>query len=125
MNSVTQQAPSLFDVIDRMQAEAHASRLEHRPSPPIFDGATFDPEKDTIRLSGQLAEVYNLMRDGRYRTLAEIRNVVSGSEAGISARLRDLRKRKWGGFTVNRRRRTEGTFEYQLCGQSSLGLREE
>lgn len=111
------QETSLFDVIDRMAQEAHASRLNvARPSPQIFDGATYDHDKDYARLSGQLAEVYNLMRDGRYRTLAEIRNVVHGSEAGISARLRDLRKQKWGAHRVNRRRRegTDGLHEYQV-----------
>jgi hypothetical protein len=41
----------------------------------------------------------------------------SGSEAGVSARLRDFRKSDFGGHVVNRRRRGEcslGVFEYQL-----------
>jgi hypothetical protein len=62
--------------------------------------------------------VFDCMKDGRWRTLAEIHaNVRGGSEASISARLRDFRKRQWGQNTVNRRRRGEaalGIHEYQL-----------
>jgi len=37
------------------------------------------------------------------------------SEGGVSARLRDFRKEKFGSHTVNRRRKAGGgTFEYQL-----------
>ena len=57
-----------------------------------FQGATFDPALDGERLAGQLSRVYRLMRDGKWRTLREIADVVGGSEAGVSARLRDLRK---------------------------------
>lgn len=34
--------------------------------------------------------------------------------ASISARLRDLRKPKFGGYVVERRRRTVGTWEYRV-----------
>lgn len=83
-----------------------------------FDGSTFDAALDTVRLSRQAQLVFDLMRDGQWRTLAEItRAIGSGSEAGVSARLRDFRKPKFGGFVVDRRRRGDGEhgfFEYQL-----------
>lgn len=83
-----------------------------------FDGATFDAALDSVRLSKQAQLVFDLMRDGQYRTLAEIvRAIGCGSEAGVSARLRDFRKQKFGGFEVDRRRRgveNDGVFEYQL-----------
>ena len=83
-----------------------------------FDGATFDSVLDTVRLSRQAQFVFDLMRDGRWRTLAEITSAIGcGSEAGVSARLRDFRKPKFGAFVVDRRRRGEGEnglFEYQL-----------
>lgn len=78
-----------------------------------FDGPDLTT-KDVIRLSGQMEKVFNLMRDGMYRSLSEIHSVVGGSEAGVSARLRDFRKTRFGGYTVQRRRRAEGLFEYQL-----------
>jgi hypothetical protein len=85
--------------------------------PRRFDGATYEPAHDRERLSTQYERVYALMRDGRWRTLSEIHAAVGGSEAGISARLRDLRKAERGGHTVDRRRRgnpADGVHEYRL-----------
>jgi hypothetical protein len=60
-----------------------------------FGGSTFSPQLDSERLSTALGKVYALMRDGRWRTLNEIAVAVRCSEAGASARLRDLRKPKF------------------------------
>lgn len=87
-----------------------------------FDGETYNREKDGRRLTTQLDRVHGLMRDGRWRTLTEIVDGISyppyqrATEAGVSARLRDLRKKKFGGYVVNRRRRDRdsGLWEYQL-----------
>ena len=74
-----------------------------------FDGNTFDSVLDTVRLSRQAQLVFDLMRDGNWRTLAEIKTAIGcGSEAGVSARLRDFRKPKFGAFVVDRRRRGAG-----------------
>ncbi len=87
-------------------------------SAPAFDGATLQPELDFSRLRRLLDDVRDLMADGRWRTLDEIRQAIGhGSEGGISARLRDLRKTKHGGHTVEKRRRGEpraGLYEYRL-----------
>lgn len=82
-----------------------------------FDGATFSPELDEHRLSSQLERVKALMIDGHWRTLGEISQITNGSEASISARLRDLRKERFGSYTIERRRRgdpSDGLFEYRL-----------
>ncbi len=85
-----------------------------------FDGSTYEPKFDATRLRGEMARVYNLMMsfpNGRWWTLREISNSTQDPEASISARLRDLRKAKFGAHTVNRRRRGEpsrGIWEYQL-----------
>ena len=68
-----------------------------------FDGNTYDPEMDHIRLSFQLAAVRKLMSDGNWRTLDEIAATITGSVRSISARLRDLQKEKFGGHIVERR----------------------
>ncbi len=87
---------------------------------PAFDGATFERGLDGDRLLTLLDDVLAVMRRGEWLTLAEIRAAVGrGSEAGISARLRDLRKQKFGGHVVERRRRatvptTWGIWEYRL-----------
>ena len=87
--------------------------------PGLFDGPTIDLGLDAERLRTLAGRVWHLMRDGGWRTLQEIREQCGGgcSEAGISARLRDFRKHKWGGHTVRRRRRGDGRrglFEYQV-----------
>jgi len=79
-----------------------------------FDGSTFQPERDGERLRSQLQRVRDLMIDGQWRTLAQLAQHVGGSEAGVSARLRDLRKGRNGGYTVERRYVGEGLFEYRL-----------
>jgi len=91
------------------------------PPGPDFDGETYDPAQDKLRLATQLDRVRELMRDGKWRTLAEISAAVSvpgapSPEASTSARLRDLRKPKFGAYTVERRRvaRARGLWEYRM-----------
>lgn len=82
-----------------------------------FDGRTYDPALDHDRLARQLGRVYSLMIDGRWRTLDEIARELDDPPASISARLRDLRKPKFGGYEVERRRRgieIKGLHEYRL-----------
>lgn len=79
-----------------------------------FDGKTYEPPKDQIRLNRQLSVIFNFVKDGLWWTLAEIAANTGEPEASISARLRDLRKPRFGSHTVERRRRTIGQFEYRL-----------
>lgn len=82
-----------------------------------FDGVTYEAEHDRKRLTGLALRVFTLMSDGSWRTLSQIRDVVGGSEAGISARLRDFRKPRFGGHTVERERQENpawGLYRYQL-----------
>ena len=82
-----------------------------------FDGATYDPKLDKGRLKGQTLRVFNCMKDSGWRTLAEIESVTGDPQSSISARLRDLRKERFGGHTVERRRRGKaeaGLYEYML-----------
>lgn len=84
---------------------------------PSFDGATFDPALDEHRLRSQLGRVYALMNDGQWRTIAEVKAQARGSEGGVHARLRDLRKLKFGAYVVERRRcgdEQRGLYEYRL-----------
>jgi hypothetical protein len=84
----------------------------------IFDGVTIVPEFDRIRLGKQLRRVLQCLLIGDWLTLAEIRHRTRDPEASISARIRDLRKPKFGGHTIDRRRRGEpsdGLWEYRLA----------
>lgn len=76
------------------------------------DGETFDAKRDGKRLNAQAADVFRLMRDGKWRTLAEIAAATDHPEASVSARLRDFRKASSGGMTVERRYISKGLWKY-------------
>ncbi len=88
---------------------------------PRFDGSVYDPARDDGRLRRQLGRVYALMRDGRWRTLFEIAEATGDPQTSISAQLRHLRKPRFGGHDVQKRRRTAlgGTYEYRLVPDAS------
>ena len=75
------------------------------------DGETFDEARDGKRLNAQAAHVFRLMRDGKWRTLAEIAEATGHPEASVSARLRDFRKV---GYTVDRQHVSKGLWQYRL-----------
>lgn len=83
-----------------------------------FGGTTYSEALDGQRLRGQLAVVKALLcRDlGRYWSLREIANATGFPEASISARIRDLRKRRFGAFQVVSRRRSVSQWEYAVVG---------
>jgi hypothetical protein len=89
---------------------------------PHPDGETYDPSKDYVRLKGQNRKVFEIMKDGVWRSLQTIAEEVGCSEASVSARLRDLRKKKFGGFTVDRRRITDPYTKQLVCWQYALEL---
>ena len=84
---------------------------------PDFHGSNYSRKEDCIRLTGQLETIYNLMKDGKWRTLNEIEAVTGYNGASISAQLRNLRKERFGSYTIEKRSRGErstGLYEYKL-----------
>ena len=79
----------------------------------MFNGPHLEAT-DHERLATALQRVRAYLADGSWRTLAEIAAACGCSEAGASARLRDLRKSRFGGHAVGARRRTQGLWEYQV-----------
>lgn len=82
---------------------------------PRFDGPDLTPD-DEIRLNRQQLEVLHAMRDGQWRTLGQIAGMTHAPEASVSARLRDLRKPRFGGWCVERRRVSDahGLYQYRV-----------
>jgi hypothetical protein len=78
-----------------------------------FDGADCTA-KDQARLTGQILRVYNLMRDGKWRTLDTIAVSTGDPSPSVSAQLRNLRKARFGGHTIERFRRSNGLYSYRL-----------
>lgn len=80
----------------------------------LFDGSTYEPRRDEGRLFRQLRDVRSYMADGLWHTLPDIAAGTGHPEASISARLRDLRKDRWGAHTVEREFLRHGLFRYRL-----------
>lgn len=87
------------------------------PPSKAFDGRTYEPKRDHERLKGQLGRVHVFMSDNAWHTIPDIADAVGGSEASISARLRDFRKEKYGKLEVERRYVRRGLFQYRLTGK--------
>jgi hypothetical protein len=81
----------------------------------VFDGVECT-KADDERLLSELDRIINVMKDGKWRTIAEYSKAANVPENSASAALRSLRKKRFGGHTVNRRIRvgTKHLFEYQL-----------
>ena len=80
----------------------------------VFNGSDYDQERDGKRLTKQFHKVFDLMQDGKYRTLPEISNLLNEPPASISAQLRHFRKETFGSHTVNKKYEGNGLFSYQL-----------
>ena len=80
-----------------------------------FSGVGVEPE-DVPRLKGQLERVRRYMKDGDWHTIPEIAAAVGASQTSASARVRDLRKARFGGHTIERIRDpyTPGRYWYRL-----------
>ena len=82
-----------------------------------FQGSDIIPELDNIRLTGALCRVFNLMRDGRWRTLKEIEALTDSPQASVSAHLRHLTEKDCGYNEKQKQRRGEpgkGVWEYRI-----------
>ena len=91
------------------------------PDPlPHFDGETYDPGEDYVRLGRQANDVWRTLVDNRthWLTLHLLAELTGHPEASVSARLRDFRKEKFGAHEVLRRRVEKlvgrGLHEYRL-----------
>lgn len=74
-----------------------------------IDGPRIHTQMDRIR--DWMLAIYPV-----WKTLAEIENVLKFPQASISAQLRHLRKKKFGGYVVEKQRRQadKGTWEYRI-----------
>jgi len=82
---------------------------------PHFDGEAYDPQKDHKRLTTRLDTIrdYMLSPPILWYSLRMLASDLNYPEASISAQLRNLRKPRFGGYTVSRKR-LNGTFYYRV-----------
>ncbi len=79
-----------------------------------FNGPEFDQARDGVRLSLQHERILDLMRDGHWRTLAEISDITGDPPASVSAQLRHLRKPRFGAHLVERQHVGRGLYRYRV-----------
>jgi hypothetical protein len=89
----------------------------------MFGGETYDEKKDGRRLRTQLVRVWQYMYGRGWCLLADIEKAARASDSAASARVRDFRKVKFGGHTVERRRLGDGSgrHEYRLIVNRTTG----
>jgi hypothetical protein len=95
----------LFDA----EIERQYGKVEYQ-----FDGETIEAARDNGRLTVQLNEVRRICSNEQWWTLAELARATGYPEASISARLRDLRKPKFGRWNVERQYVERGLFRYRV-----------
>ena len=83
--------------------------------PTFFDGRTFVQSRDGERLGAQMAAVLETMRDGDWWTLTALSAVTGAPEASVSARIRDLKKERFGGHVIEREYVRRGLHRYRLA----------
>ena len=88
-----------------------------------FDGETYQAEHDHARLRTCLDRVRWAMTHprGEWWTLSELAQAAGASESGVSARIRDLRKGKHGGFVVESERLDGGLWRYRIVAGKQGG----
>lgn len=95
----------------------------------FFDGDTYEPLQDKERLETLFERVKSTMAGAQWWTLEELAAQAKGSQASVSARIRDLRKERFGGWEIVRRRLQSapesGVWEYQMTGQHVVPTTEQ
>ena len=82
-----------------------------------FNGADYNPERDDVRLTGQILRIWDVVNDGRWYTLKDIYARTGDPEASISAQLRHLRKPRFGGHIVEREYINNGLYKYRVLSK--------
>lgn len=91
--------------------------FDYAANPLRFNGAVYSKEHDDLRLTGQILRIFDLMKDGLFRTLSEISSATGDPETSCSAQIRHLRKERFGSHRVDKRsrgKRSNGLWEYSL-----------
>src|SRR5688572_12420258 len=86
-----------------------------------FHGADFVESRDQSRLERQIDRIFNVMKDGVWRSVDEIAELTKDETTGfaykatsISAQLRNLKKPENGSHTLNRRHEGNGFYRFQI-----------
>jgi len=87
-----------------------------------FSGITYSAPRDGARLRRQLGIVKSIMSDGQPHTLDELSKAAACSVASASARVRDLRKAKFGAYLIGRTYISHGLWTYRMLTGPSVAV---
>ena len=83
--------------------------------PTFFDGRSFVQSRDGERLGKQMAAVMREMADGAWYTLHELSLATGAPEASVSARIRDLKKARFGSHKIESQYVRRGLWQYRMA----------
>lgn len=78
-----------------------------------FDGTDLKPH-DHTRLGPQLLRVKAVLLDYKWHTVVEIAESTGDPETSVSAQIRNLRKPRFGGHVIEKRRDWPGLYEFKM-----------
>jgi hypothetical protein len=81
----------------------------------FFDGRTFVQARDGGRLGKQMEAVLREMADGAWYTLQELSLATGAPEASVSARIRDLKKQRFGSHKIESEYVRRGLWQYRMA----------
>ena len=84
-------------------------------------GPAYSEKIDGRRVSNQMMKIRHFMLSVDWRSLAEIEQALNFPQASISACLRHFRKPRFGGYRVEKKRRSEGTWIYRVREPAKAG----
>lgn len=79
-----------------------------------FDGVTYDPRVDYTRLAPEMIEIYEVMKDGGWYFPEEICVLTGIERDSLTARIRDFRIERNGGFNVESERVKGRLWRYRI-----------
>lgn len=86
----------------------------------IFNGDDYQPKRDDVRLTGQIKRIFGCMKDGQWRSLGQIAGITGDPEASVSAQLRHLRKKRFGGHKLEKVYKSKGLYHYKLTVNTEI-----
>lgn len=81
---------------------------------PDFDGDDYVSERDKPRLTLQIHQVRMYMENAGWLSVKDIAAELNFPEPSVSAQIRNLRKKRFGSRTVERRYQGNGLYEFKL-----------
>ncbi len=85
--------------------------------PDLYDGPTYDPALDKVRLTGQIEDVFRLMSSHHWYTVKEIAHCTGHPETSVAAQIRNLRKVDHGAWEIRRSHKDHrGLYAFRLTG---------